>query len=175
MVLFLFKKCYNNTKGVIQIEKVFVCYFLSGLPFLLVRTSMHLYTLWCTFTMVEPWPWTPGTTPLWGELVYYFKDSYRGQYVSLGTAGKHATRLCSEIPPRLRWKVVTSKENPDYESGWWLPVKIYNSGVANRYSQIKVTWKLKIFFIHTRISYQLNWKPVRMAIRRWTKLISCHS
>ncbi len=46
------------------------------------------------------------------ELVYYFKDSYRGQYVSLGTAGKYATRLCNwRYRQRLRWKVVIFKEN----------------------------------------------------------------
>ena len=46
------------------------------------------------------------------ELVYYFKDSYRGQYVSLGTAGNMPQGFAIEIPQRLRWKVVSFKENP---------------------------------------------------------------
>ena len=43
------------------------------------------------------------------ELVYYFKDSYRGQYVSLGTCHK---ALQLRYRQRLRWKVVIFKENP---------------------------------------------------------------
>ncbi len=45
------------------------------------------------------------------ELVYYFKDSYRGQYVSLGTAGTYKA-LQLRYRQRLRWKVVIFKENP---------------------------------------------------------------
>ena len=35
------------------------------------------------------------------ELVYYFKDSYRGQYVSLGTAGNMPQGFAIEIPPKV--------------------------------------------------------------------------
>ena len=81
--------------------------------FLLVRMSMHLAHLMMYF-------YYGGTLTLdtWDdatyeeELVYYFKDSYRGQYVSLGTGGTCHKALQLRYRQRLRWKVVSFKENP---------------------------------------------------------------
>ena len=70
------------------------------------------------------------------ELVYYFKDSYRGQYVSLGTAGNMPQGFAIEIPPKVEVEGRELQREPEITNlGDGYRVKIYNSGVGDRYSQ----------------------------------------
>ena len=78
------------------------------------------------------------------ELVYYFKDSYRGQYVSLVTAGNMPQGFAIEIPPKVEVEGRELQREPEITNlGDGYRVKIYNSGVATDTVKIKVTWKLK--------------------------------
>ena len=95
------------------------------------------------------------------ELVYYFKDSYRGQYVSLGTAGNMPQGFAIEIPPKVEVEGRDLQREPEITNlGDGYRVKIYNSGVATDTVKIKVTWKLKNLLYSHKDILQLNWKPI---------------
>ena len=95
------------------------------------------------------------------ELVYYFKDSYRGQYVSLGTAGNMPQGFAIEIPPKVEVEGRELQREPEITNlGDGYRVKIYNSGVAQDTVKIKVTWKLKNLLYSHKDILQLNWKPI---------------
>lgn len=95
------------------------------------------------------------------ELVYYFKDSYRGQYVSLGTAGNMPQGFAIEIPPKVEVEGRDLQREPEITNlGDGYRVKIYNGGVATDTVKIKVTWKLKNLLYSHKDILQLNWKPI---------------
>ena len=95
------------------------------------------------------------------ELVYYFKDSYRGQYVSLGTAGNMPQGFAIEIPPKVEVEGRELQREPEITNlGDGYRVKIYNSGVAQDTVKIKVTWKLKNLLYSHKDILELNWKPI---------------
>ena len=95
------------------------------------------------------------------ELTYYFKDSYRGQYVSLGTAGNMPQGFEIETPPKVEVEGRELQMEPEVRNlGDGYRVKIYNSGYAGDTVKIKVTWKLKNLLYSHRDILLLNWKPI---------------
>ena len=95
------------------------------------------------------------------ELTYYFKDSYRGQYVSLGTAGNMPQGFEIETPPKVEVEGRELQMEPEVRNlGDGYRVKIYNSSYAGDTVKIKVTWKLKNLLYSHRDILLLNWKPI---------------
>jgi len=95
------------------------------------------------------------------ELTYYFKDSYRGQYVSLGTAGNMPQGFEIETPPKVEVEGRELQMEPEVRNlGDGYRVKIYNRGYAGDTVKIKVTWKLKNLLYSHRDILLLNWKPI---------------
>ena len=95
------------------------------------------------------------------ELTYYFKDSYRGQYVSLGIAGNMPQGFEIETPPKVEVEGRELQMEPEVRNlGDGYRVKIYNSGYAGDTVKIKVTWKLKNLLYSHRDILLLNWKPI---------------
>lgn len=95
------------------------------------------------------------------ELVYYFKNSYNGQYVTLGSAGNMPQGFEIEMPPKVEVEGRELDREPEITNlGDGYRVKIYNSGVAHDTVKVKVTWNLKnLLFVHQDI-LRLNWKPI---------------
>jgi len=162
MVLFLFKKCYNNTKERDQMKK-YLYVFFAFLACLFVsqnvQASSPSYDVLFYGGTLTLDTWDDATYE--EELVYYFKDSYRGQYVSLGTAGNMPQGFAIEIPPKVEVEGRELQREPEITNlGDGYRVKIYNSGVATDTVKIKVTWKLKNLLYSHKDILELNWKPI---------------
>ncbi len=105
-----------------MIKKKYLYVFFAFLPAFVsqnVHASSPSYDVY--FTMVELWPWTPGTTPPGEEeLAYYFKDFYRGQYVGLQELQHVPQGFAIEILPKVEVEGRDSKRTWDSESRVWL-------------------------------------------------------
>ncbi|MBP2621359.1 DUF2207 family protein [Streptococcus panodentis] len=95
---------------------------------------------------------------------YHFNDSYNGQIVSLGSAGKMPAGFAIDAQP-----LVSAETNgqPDgdirpeiKDLGDGYEVKIYNAGSDGDSVVVTVTWQLNnLLFLHKDIA-ELNWTPI---------------
>lgn len=108
------------------------------------------------------------------KIVYNYKDSYNGQYVTLGTAG-HMSQGFAIQPDQIQYQVykngtlVSSTTDGKWNNFGWVDIesmgdgyrlKIYNSVSNGDEVEIQVNWPLQnILFPYQDIA-ELNWVPI---------------
>ena len=96
-------------------------------------------------------------------VTYTFDSTYRGQYVSLGKAGKMPPDfdIVSQPSVKAYRNGVLTQTKEEFESlsdGYRL--KVYNAGKSGESVVLEVTWELKnILYLHQDVA-ELNWVPI---------------
>ncbi|MFC3932181.1 DUF2207 family protein [Streptococcus dentapri] len=97
------------------------------------------------------------------RVTYHFDSSYKGQYVSLGTAGKMPKGFTLSGPPTVRAykngkEIYVSSNLENLGDGYRL--KVYNSGQEGDTVELDVEWQLSNMLFKYQDIAELNWSPI---------------